>query len=80
MKKLFLLFLFLVFVPYIYSAEIIKLTLESAEKQALEYSPKIKQIQNAMQAQESVSESFNAYLYPALSLEKQTSHLYIFLF
>jgi len=69
MKKLFLPFLFMAFTPYIYGAEIIKLDVETVEKQSIEYSPKIKQIQNAMQAQGYISESFGAYLYPALTLD-----------
>jgi len=69
MKKLFLLFLFMSFTPYIYGAEIIKLDVETVEKQALEYSPKIKQIQSAIQAQNYGAESFEAYLYPLISLD-----------
>ena len=54
---------------HVYAADTVKLTLETVEKQALEYSPKIKQVQSAAQAQGYISESFDAYLYPALTLD-----------
>lgn len=69
MKKLFLLLPCLFFYSHIFAVDTVKLTLENVEKQALEYSPKIKQVQSAAQAQKSLYESFDAYLYPALTLD-----------
>ena len=69
MKKLFLLLPCLFCYWHVYAADTVKLTLETVEKQALEYSPKIKQVQSAAQAQGYISESFDAYLYPALTLD-----------
>jgi len=69
MKKLFLLLPCLFCYWHVYAADTVKLTLETVEKQALEYSSKIKQVQSAAQAQGYISESFVAYLYPALTLD-----------
>lgn len=69
MKKLFPLLICLFISSQIFGADIIKLSIETVEKQALEYSPKIKQAQSTMQAQESVYESFSSYIYPSITLD-----------
>lgn len=69
MKKIFLLLFCLFFSSQVFALSVIKLSVETVEKQTLEYSPKIKQAQNIMQAQESVYESFDTYLYPSVTLD-----------
>lgn len=69
MKKSFLLLLCLFCSSRLFASNIINLPLETVEKQALEYSPKIKQAQSAAEAQQSVYESFDSYLYPSVTFD-----------
>lgn len=69
MKKLFLLLLCLFCSSELFASNIIKLPLETVEKQALESSPKIKQAQSVAEAQQSVYESVDSYLYPSVTFD-----------
>ncbi|MDD5022522.1 MAG: TolC family protein [Endomicrobiaceae bacterium] len=69
MKKLFPLLICLFISSQIFGADIIKLPLETVEKQALANSPKIKQPESLMQSQQAAYESEDSYLYPSLTLD-----------
>ncbi|MGE4385010.1 MAG: TolC family protein [Endomicrobiaceae bacterium] len=69
MKKLFFLSLCLFCSSELFASSIVKLPLETVEKQALEFSPKIRQAQAAAEAQQSVYESFDSYLYPSVTFD-----------